>query len=210
MRRRGSRAARSAATTGRSTPRTAPGRSRPCVPVAAVAVSALMTLTAVNAGATGGAVVTDPAPETITEAELAEAIRHPDVFYHARCLPVDEQAAAIFEHALSRRAPRWKPGAYEDGEGNLHVRVHGLSAWLRVMDDGTTEVRPDSWVDSPVRRLVPEGSPLADSERDLIRAGLGKLLDLLGLGDYARPQSSHEVFLTCLEEVAKLKRRTNA
>jgi hypothetical protein len=35
------------------------------------------------------------------------------------------------------------------------MRVSGLKAWLRVMDDGTTEVRPDAWVERPLRRLVP-------------------------------------------------------
>lgn len=46
---------------------------------------------------------------------------------------------------------------------------------------------------------------LAPGERDLILADLGRLLDLLGLGDHARPQSPHEVFLMCLAELERVK-----
>ena len=50
-----------------------------------------------------------------------------------------------------------------------------------------------------------QGKPLDGSERDLIHADLGQLLELLGLGDYARPESSHEVFQQCIAAVARLQ-----
>jgi hypothetical protein len=43
------------------------------------------------------------------------------------------------------------------------------------------------------------------SERDLIHADLGQLLDMLGLGDFARPESSHEVFQQCLARLASFR-----
>ena len=46
---------------------------------------------------------------------------------------------------------------------------------------------------------------LSASERDAVMADLGKLLEALGLGDYARPQSPYEVMLECIAEVAKIR-----
>jgi hypothetical protein len=97
------------------------------------------------------------APESITRDELADALRG------LKITPEDENtfypavADAIFGHVKRHRESRHKPGAYGDAEGNLYMRVPGLNAWLRVMDDGTTEVRPDDWVERPLRKLVPEG-----------------------------------------------------
>ena len=49
---------------------------------------------------------------------------------------------------------------------------------------------------------MPDSDLTADEEQ--IRADLAMLTDLLGLGDFARSASSHEVFVMCLGEVAKL------
>jgi hypothetical protein len=107
-------------------------------------------------------------PERITRGELRAAIdrlgwyepRGPEKGSSTH--PADRIIRDVERH----REPRHEPGAYEDSEGNLHVRVPGLNAWLRVMDDGTTEVRPDDWVERPLRKLVPAPS------RDAIYATL--------------------------------------
>jgi hypothetical protein len=49
---------------------------------------------------------------------------------------------------------------------------------------------------------APDGS-LTGTERDMIRADLGDLLEALGLGDYARPESPHEVMRQCIDEVER-------
>jgi hypothetical protein len=46
---------------------------------------------------------------------------------------------------------------------------------------------------------------LSATERDAVLADLGRLLDALGLGDYARPESPHEVMLQCIAEVERLR-----
>ena len=48
----------------------------------------------------------------------------------------------------------------------------------------------------------PDGS-LTRTERDLVLTDLGQLLEMLGLGDYARPLSPHEVFQMCLRKLAE-------
>lgn len=53
-------------------------------------------------------------------------------------------------------------------------------------------------------RPDPVPGELTAAERDLIRADLGQLLETLGLGDYARPESPHEVFLECLASVRQM------
>lgn len=96
-----------------------------------------------------------------------------------------------------------QPGEmYEDRIGQRFYRTVAISPEWLMLPEGTP-VSEDCPA-YPLRRLMTEGSPLADSERDLIRRDLGRLLDLLGLGAHARPASSHEVFVMCLEEVAKL------
>ena len=45
-------------------------------------------------------------------------------------------------------------------------------------------------------------------ERDAIRADIGQLLEALGLGDYARPESPHQVMLQCIAEVRRLRRQS--
>jgi hypothetical protein len=118
-----------------------------------------------------------------------------------------DAAGLIDEIEANRDSIQYEPGAvYEDPEGNKWVFDRALGDdsphWLRPGLAGSFEYATPR---RPLRRLVPEGSPLSENERDLIHADLGKLLELLGLGDYARPESSHKVFLACLEEVAKLK-----
>ena len=48
----------------------------------------------------------------------------------------------------------------------------------------------------------PDGT-LTRTERDLVLTDLGQLLDMLGLGNFARPQSPHEVFQMCLRKLAE-------
>ena len=120
-------------------------------------------------------------------------------------------AREVFADIAGRREPEYEPyEIYEAGDGRkweFYADEDGQRGWLL---PGQAAKYAFGFPARPLRRLVPEGSPLSDSERDLVHADLGKLLDLLGLGDYARPESSHEVFLMCLEEVAKLKRRQHA
>ena len=48
----------------------------------------------------------------------------------------------------------------------------------------------------------PDGT-LTRTERDAVLADLGQLLDMLGLGNFARPESPHEVFQMCLRKLAE-------
>ena len=162
--------------------------------------------------------MTDPAPETITEAELAEALRNAgsiaDLSKGLRGLfepGTDDLAARIFGYVAEHREPAYEPGeVYQSPGGVKFYRLREYEdgrVWLDIDADETVRHEVPG---RPLRKLVPQGSPLSEHERDLIHADLGQLLDLLGLGNYARPESSHEVFLACLEEIAKLKRRTDA
>jgi hypothetical protein len=45
---------------------------------------------------------------------------------------------------------------------------------------------------------------LTPGERDLVHSDLGQLLEAVGLGDYARPESPHEVFQMALAEVGRI------
>jgi len=48
----------------------------------------------------------------------------------------------------------------------------------------------------------PDGS-LTRTERDAVMTDLGQLLEMLGLGNFARPESPHEVFQMCLRKLAE-------
>jgi hypothetical protein len=123
----------------------------------------------------------------ITEAELAEALR--------RRSYLDDPAAYardVFVDVRRHRESEYEPDeAYQDPEGNKWIfgRAYGDGSpyWLR---PGMERTFADDIPRRPLVRLVPEGSPLADSERDLIHADLGHLLEALGLDDYARPEST--------------------
>jgi hypothetical protein len=136
--------------------------------------------------------------DTLTGAELQWVLeRHGGRF---------DAAELIDEIKAHRDSTQYEPGApYRDPEGNLWIFGRALgnnsAHWLRPGLEGPFEYATPR---RPLRRLVPQGSSLSNNERDLVHADLGMLLDLLGLGDYARPESSHEVFLMCLEAVAKL------
>src|SRR5580704_10741872 len=137
--------------------------------------------------------------DTITRTELDWVLKR-----HGGRLDAGE---LIGEIEASRDSTQYEPGAvYEDPEGNKWVFSRALGDdsphWLRPGLDRSFEYATPR---RPLRRLVPEGSPLSEHERDLVHADLGKLLNLLGLGDHARPESSHEVFLMCIDEVARLK-----
>ena len=138
-------------------------------------------------------------PDTITRDELDWVLKR-----HGGRL---DAAELMDEIEANRDSTQYEVGVpYRDPEGNLWVFSRALADdsphWLRPGAEGSFEYATPR---RPLSPLVPLGSPLADNERDLIHRDLGKLLELLGLGDFARPQSSHEVFMMCLEEVAKLK-----
>ena len=75
-----------------------------------------------------------------------------------------------------------------------------LSEW-RKAHPGECSCPPDR----PDRSCPQHGGDLSASERDAVMADLGKLLEVLGLGDCARPQSPHEVMLECIAGVAKIR-----
>lgn len=144
--------------------------------------------------------------ESITGAELRAAIdRLGWNVQHEPGIPSSTHPAdRIIRDVERHREPEYEPGGvYQDADGDVFKYCNELAGdtpWLGF----TGELYAHGHVSQPLHKMVPEGSPLADSERDLIRRDLGQLLDLLGLGDHARPASSHEVFVMCLEEVAKL------
>ena len=82
----------------------------------------------------------------------------------------------------------------------LITRDELLSEWRKAYP-GECSCPPDR----PDRSCPQHGASLSASERDAVMADLGKLLEALGLGDYARPQSPHEVMLECIAEVAKIR-----
>jgi hypothetical protein len=43
------------------------------------------------------------------------------------------------------------------------------------------------------------------AEQDAVHAGLSQMLRVLGMGDHARPQSSHEVMLDAINEVGRIR-----
>lgn len=45
------------------------------------------------------------------------------------------------------------------------------------------------------------------AEQDAVHADLSQMLRVLGMGDHARPQSSHEVMLDAINEVGRLRTR---
>ncbi len=134
--------------------------------------------------------------DTITRDELDWVLRR-----HGGCL---DAAELMDEIAANRDSTRYAVGAvYEDPEGNKWVFSRALGDnsphWLRPgLQDSFEYAVPRR----PLHRLV--RFDLGETERDLIHGDLGKLLDLLGMGDFARPESPHEVFLMCLAEVARL------
>ena len=66
----------------------------------------------------------------------------------------------------------------------------------------------DTEPDAPERAALgaalagPDGS-LTRTERDAVLEDLGQLLEALGLGNFARPESPHEVFQMCLRKLAE-------
>lgn len=150
--------------------------------------------------------VPDPGPGVITREELDWVLKR-----HGNRL---DAAGLLAEIEASRDQAQYEPGVpYQDPDGGLWIfdraLADGSPRWLR---PGLAGPFGYATPRRPLNRMVPAGAPreLPPDERDLIRADLGRLLDLLGLGDGARPQSPHEVFTACLEEVAKLKRRSGA
>jgi hypothetical protein len=69
------------------------------------------------------------------------------------------------------------------------------------------------WERERFRRVIGAAAPslLADevsahrAEQDAVHADLSMLLRVLGMGDHARPQSSHEVMLDAINEVGRIR-----
>ena len=59
------------------------------------------------------------------------------------------------------------------------------------------------------RRPEADPSRLEPGERDTILADLGDLLIALDMGDYARPDSPHEVMRACIRKAAALSKLDN-
>jgi hypothetical protein len=150
---------------------------------------------------------TETAPESVTVDELAGALAELGIRINGNAYFPD-LARNIFGYVGRQRRepePGYEAGEiYEDAAGHRYMRV-GVAAlpWLLVGKDGLVISRVEGVPARPLRRLVPEGSPLSDDEQALIHGDLSQLLDLLGLGSYARPQSPHEVFRQCLAEVGR-------
>lgn len=151
---------------------------------------------------------TETAPEAITRDELADALRELNITAGSASTFYPAVADGIFGHVLRNREPEYVPGGiYESATGRRYLRVHNDAMkpgpWVLIYEDGAVQPCPANAPKRPLRRLVPEGSPLGDGEQALIHADLSRLLDLLGLGAYARPESPHEVFLMCIEQVKR-------
>jgi hypothetical protein len=58
--------------------------------------------------------------------------------------------------------------------------------------------------------LLAAGVSAHRAEQDAVHADLSMLLRVLGMGDHARPQSSHEVMLDAINEVGKLRQSAEA
>jgi hypothetical protein len=104
-------------------------------------------------------------------------------------LPADALDAAI--EALSSRTLSAMSGNRLSQDAAKWAAVVALEAAAPAIRDQATRAE--------VRRHV--------AEQDAIHADLGELLVMLGLGDYARPQSPHEVFQMCL---ARLREEAHA
>jgi len=77
--------------------------------------------------------------------------------------------------------------------------IPGHDAWVAIAPAGSVERIAAQARQEEVRERV--------AEQDAMHADLGELLEILGLGNYARPQSPQEVFRMCL---AKLREQSDA
>lgn len=113
--------------------------------------------------------------------------------------PTAREALCAFADHLKRLADDVDAGdlgtGLEIGATLARQRAREIAAAMEGPGSGTGEGPP-----------VPEShGDLNASERDAVMAGLGLLLEALGLGDYARPESPHEVMLQCIAEVKRLR-----
>jgi hypothetical protein len=97
--------------------------------------------------------------------------------------------------------------------GNLEVWNVQEGAWIPVPPDHSVvrgqlgeyyPISPAAIAETyePPADGEPDGS-LTHTERDAVMADLGQLLNTLGLGDHARPDSPHDVMQQCIAEVAR-------
>lgn len=62
-------------------------------------------------------------------------------------------------------------------------------------------------LEAALPHLLAAGGSAHRAEQDAVHADLSQLLRVLGMGDHARPQSSHEVMLDAINEVGRLRTR---
>lgn len=109
--------------------------------------------------------MTGDTARTITEDELAEALRELKIGREDENTFYPAVAGAVFAAVERSREPEYEPGAmYHDPEGRLYLRTAGGWLWLDRL--GAGEPRPDDWVELPLRKLVPA------PDRDVIYATL--------------------------------------
>jgi hypothetical protein len=136
-----------------------------------------MTLTAASADAMGGAVVTEQQPQSITEAELAEALRELNLMAGSASIFYPAIAQAIVSHVKRRREPEYEPGGiYLSPDGFRYMRLAGppSGCWMELHANGSTAMRGDRRPELPLRKLVPKGSQEAAAVLVAEWRGLGE------------------------------------
>lgn len=96
------------------------------------------------------------AEDTITKADLAEALRNQLRTYAGIAFVTDPEKAAadIFDLVKRSREPEYEPGQfYQDATGRVFFRVLGDGKGWSLMPDGATYRH--EYPQRPLRRLVP-------------------------------------------------------
>lgn len=117
----------------------------------------------------GGAVVSEQQPQSITEAELAEALAELGVRTGNRDCFFPALAESIFGRVAAHREPGYEPGGiYLSPDGFRYMRLDGppSGCWMELHANGSTSHRGDGRPERPLRKLVPAPS------RDAIYATL--------------------------------------
>jgi hypothetical protein len=98
--------------------------------------------------------------DTITREELAAAFRSGFLYTHSASAA--HAAQEVFAHVVRHREPEYEPGAvYQDPAGRAWCRLRtddGEADW-RCCESGT--LYSDRYPGRPLRKLVPEGSPVS-------------------------------------------------
>jgi hypothetical protein len=106
-------------------------------------------------------VTATPAPEgaeSITEAELADALAELGVRTGNRDCFFPALAESIFGRVAARREPGYEPGGiYLSPDGFRYMRLAGppSGCWMELHANGSTAMRGDRRPELPLRKLVP-------------------------------------------------------